>query len=147
MKKFKFSLQKVLEYNTHIQKREKELLAVMRAEYAELEKHRNRLNYEYELNKQYYFDQCAQGTSMTGVATILRYISEIEKKIFELEKIMEEKKLRIDDQIEKLTKASKETKTVEKLKDSKLRLYHAAERKSEETSVEEFVSHTGSVAG
>ncbi|HBR31044.1 MAG TPA: flagellar export protein FliJ, partial [Clostridiales bacterium] len=66
MKKFKFSLQKVLEYNTHIQRREKEILAVMRAEYNELEGQLAQLMSEYELNRMNYLNKCIKGTSINN---------------------------------------------------------------------------------
>lgn len=146
MKKFKFSLQKVLEYNTHIQRKEKEILAELRAEYYELERKLEKLIQEYELNKLNYLTKCAKGTSITSVATMLRYIEVIEKRIQELKKIMAEKKLLIDKQIEKLVQVSKDKVTAEKLRDSKLEAYKTAERKSEENSIEEFISFINSTA-
>lgn len=146
MKKFKFSLQKVLEYNTHIQKKEKEILAAMRAEYSELERQLAKLLQEKELNKLNYLNKCAKGTSIISIATMLRYIEEIEKKIIAKKKTMVEKQLLIEKQVEKLVQVSKDKMTTEKLKESKLAVYKAAERKSEEISIEEFVSYLNTAA-
>lgn len=146
MKKFSFPLQKVLEYNTHIQKKEKDSLAFMRAEYFELENQMVLLIQKHELNKQKYLNGSVQGINAFTASSMLLYIKEIEKQIDHLRKIMTEKQNQIDLQTEKLIRVTQDKMTVEKLKENKLEKYKTVERKSEENSIEEFISYINSAA-
>ncbi|HBR31045.1 MAG TPA: hypothetical protein DD733_03065 [Clostridiales bacterium] len=68
----------------------------------------------------------------------------IKKKMKNLKKTMEEKKLLIDKQIDKLVQVSKEKTTTEKLREGKYEQYRACERKSEEKFIEEFIAYINS---
>lgn len=144
MKKFDFPLQKVLEYNAHMQKKEKDILAVMHAEYNELENQVISLKQSYANYIQKYLKKSIQGINITLVSFMLKYIKEIENKIQKVFKKMAEKQLQIDKQTQKLIEVSKEKVTVEKLRDSKYDKYKAVERKSEELFIEEFIAYTDS---
>lgn len=146
MKKFSFSLQKVLEYNTHIQKKEKDILSVMHAEYYQLEKQVEILISEYELLKIKYLRNCEKGMSISGASQMLIYISEIRKQVQQLKIKMAEKQQLIDKQTIRLVEVTKDKVTVEKLRESKLENYKASERKSDENFIEEFTSYINSVA-
>jgi hypothetical protein len=54
VKKFQFPLQKVLEYDTHIQKNESDILAALMAEYERLEKKRDEMQAVYNEAKRIY---------------------------------------------------------------------------------------------
>lgn len=146
MKKFVFPLQKVLEYNEHIQKREQDILAAMRAEYYKLEKMYLQLVEKYEYHKIKYLEDCEAGINISNVSFLLQYINEVEKQIKQLYRKMAEKQAQIDKQTEKLVQVSKDKVTVEKLKDSKFEKHKAAEHKSSEKFIEEFISYINSTA-
>jgi flagellar FliJ protein len=146
MKKFHFPLQKVLEYNTHIQKKEKDLLAQMHAEYKELEAELYSLLQKYESNKMNYLESCEMGTSIINASMLLRYLSEIDNQIKLMRQKMQEAQELINIQTEKLVEVTKDKTKVEKLRESKYSKYQFAERKSEELFIEEFVSYINSTA-
>lgn len=146
MKKFNFSLQKVLEYNTHIQKKEKDILSKMRAEYNDLEQQLHLIQVRYEYEKQNYISVCQKGTSIKNATLILNYIKDLQNQIRLQKKKMIEKQIQIDAQTEKLIEVSKDKTTVEKLRESKYQKYKFEERKSEERFIEEFIANTASKA-
>ncbi|HAN20857.1 MAG: flagellar export protein FliJ [Clostridiales bacterium GWF2_36_10] len=145
MKKFNFPLQKVLEYNIHMQKKEKDILAILRSEYIQLENQLENLKKTHELYIQKYLKSSREGINITAITFILRYIKDLEKQIKLLHKKMTDKQMQIDKQIERLIEISKEKVTVEKLKDSKLEKYKAAERKNEELFIDELISFSSSI--
>lgn len=146
MKKFKFSLQKVLEFNTHIQKKEKDILAALRAEYDALTAEEKLLINEYENAKQEYAERAASGMKVIDTWTMLDYIKNIKDLIEAQRKKINDKKVQIDKQSAKLIAVTQDKMTVEKLRESKLNIYNFNVQKSEEKFIEEFISNRDSSA-
>lgn len=146
MKKFKFSLQKVLEYNTHIQKREKDILSALKAEFNELERQLELLKEKLEFSRADFLTSSFRGIRASEAVSKQNYIKELDRLILLQNKKIKDKQVQIDRQTEKLIEISKEKVTVEKLRDAKYEKYKAAERKSDEHFIEEFVSFTQSAA-
>lgn len=146
MKKFKFPLQKVLEYNTHLQRKEKDILARMHLEYKALEAQLYALMQKYEQNKINYLESCAAGTSIINVSVLLRYLSELDEQIKRMRQKLKEAQEQIDRQTEKLVEVTKDKTKVEKLRESKLSKYLFEAQKQEELFIEEFVSYLNATA-
>lgn len=146
MKKFHFPLQKVLEYNTHIQKKEKDTLARMHMEYKALEAQLYSLMQKYERNKINYLESCEMGTSIINASVLLRYLGELDNQIKLMRQKMQEAQELINIQTEKLVEVTKDKTKVEKLKENKYNKYLFLERKSNELFIEEFVSYINSTA-
>ncbi len=146
MKKFHFPLQKVLEYNTHIQKKEKDILARMHMEYKELEVQLYMLLQKYERNKINYLESCEMGTSIINATVLLRYLNELDEQIKLMRLKMQEAQELINIQTQKLVEVTKDKAKVEKLKENKFIKYQFLERKSDELFIEELVSYINSTA-
>lgn len=146
MKKFEFSLQKVLEYNTHLQKKEKDILARMHLEYKELEAQLYALMQKYEQNKINYLESCEMGTSIINASVLLRYLGELEEQIKLMRRKLKEAQEQINRQTEKLVEVTKDKTKVEKLRESKYSKYQFAVQKSDEQFIEEFVSYLNATA-
>jgi len=141
MKKFKFSLESVLFYETHLQNRETEKLNVLKAEYQALDDARQALQESYEREVAEYQAQCAQGVPASKVRTMRIMLEEMKRKI----ESYDERLLRLQDQIdrqrERLLAVTTDKMTVEKLRENKFEAYTEEVRKKEEVIIEEFVAN------
>jgi Flagellar FliJ protein. len=145
VKKFKFSLDKVLEFNRHIQKKETDILAVLHAEYDELVAKKMSLINEYEHAKQEYYEHAASGIKVIDIVMILNHIEDIQKLIKDQNIKISEKNLQVEKQSVKLISVTQDKKTVEKLRDNKLEIYKSEQRKNDEKFIEEFLSNRNSL--
>ena len=145
MKKFKFSLQKVLEYQEHICQNEKELLAMLRAQLVELVQAELQLKVKLERCRRDYLEESEKGISAITAATTLNYMSELREQIKNQKVKIVEKEKEIEKQTEKLVEAQKEKTKYEKLRQSKLTIYNVKESKAQEQLIEELVSYKNSV--
>lgn len=145
MKKFQFSLQRVLEYQEHICQNEKELLALLRVQLAEL------LQIEYSLKtkllmcRNEYLTESKKGITAIEAAIALAYMHELRDQIAVQKVKIVDKEKEIEKQTGKLVEAQKEKKKYEKLKESKLLLYTIKDRKAQELFIEEFVAYKNSI--
>ena len=139
MKKFRFSLETVLDYKQQVLdslqaehgailarvKRQKELIERLEADYRALAG-------EFNQRK-------AEGISILDAMKYEQYLRSSERELEEayshlakLQKQEEEKRSEVVD-------AKKETSSIEKLKEKKLEIYNKAVQKSEENMIDEFV--------
>ncbi len=139
MKRFEFPLQKVLEYETHIQKNEADVLRTMQAQYMGLSEKRDKILDEYEKIKHQYQIDCKKGLNVRKAAVTGVYITEQSQKIININLQMREQMNRIDLQRKCLVSVTQDKTMIQKLKDHSWEEYSAAQRKSEELSMEEFL--------
>lgn len=147
MKKFNFPLQKVLDYDTHMQNKEMDKLSNMRERYYELEKLKMNLVRSYEQVKSKYLKLCKEGISIKKAATFRLYMDELKDQIEGLNHRIEEQKKIIEQQLEILLEVTKDKMTIEKLKEGSLLQYNEVIRKREEVLIDEFVANTSIKAG
>ena len=141
MKKFQFPLQKVLEYDTHMQKSEADTLALMVAEYVRLEKKRDAMLADYNEAKRQYQAECEKGQSASRAAIAGMYITDQRQQLLKIGEQMREQMRRIDKQRERLLAITQDKTMIEKLKEHAKQDYRAEELKSEELFITEFVSN------
>lgn len=140
MKRFSFSLQKVLEYNTHIQKTEKDRLSFLHSEFEDLKAKRENLLWECETQKNLYNLRAQKGIPASEGAIRLNHIGGIYVRIQHCEGEMREKKRQIEKQVEYLVQVTKEKTKVEKLKKCKLNHFEKEKQKSEEKLMDELLT-------
>lgn len=146
MKRFKFSLEKVLDYRTHIQDKEKDTLAKLRAEYNQLLDEERELQRRYEAAKREYAESSAAGIKIIDAAIMLNNIEDI-RRLIEIQRAkISEKEMQVEHQAKKLIVATQEKMTVEKLREKKLEIYRSEEAKSEEKFIDDFLSNRKSIA-
>ncbi len=141
MKKFRFPLQKVLEYDTHMQKSEADTLALMVAEYVRLEKRRDAMLADYNEAKRQYQAECEKGQSASRAAVAGMYITDQRQQLIKIGEQMREQMRRIDKQRERLLAITQDKTMIEKLKEHAKQDYRAEELKIEELFITEFVSN------
>lgn len=146
MKKFSFSLDKVLDYK-------QQLLEAVQAEHAaalsEVRRQEERIEELWQSYRAYNKEFCESkeaGLMITealmyegGLRAMERQIQQETLRLEELRKIEEQKR-------SAMIEARKETASLEKLKEKKLDIYQKAVQKSEEAFIEEFVSNSRAVS-
>lgn len=147
MKKFQFPLQKVLEYDTHIQKNESDILAALMKEYERLEKKRDEMQAIYNEAKHLYQQDCEKGQSASRAAAAGMYIADQRQQLKKIGEQMREQMRRIDRQRERLLAITQDKTMIEKLKEHAKENYLTQERKSDELFIAEFISNQVAKAG
>ena len=146
MKKFRFSLETVLDYKN-------QALDALLAEYGAImaqvraqEKVIEDLETEYRQSDEE-FTQCKlEGINVLDAMSYEAYLRSLERKLQEEYRKLERLRKREEEKRTQVVEARKETATLEKLKEHKLEDYHKAEQKEEEKRIEEFVSTTRAMA-
>ncbi len=142
MKKFRFSLETVLDYKQQVldalQAEHGAILAQVRAQEELLE--RLEANY-YELNQEF-TQRKMEGISILDAMQYEQYLRAMEREIQEA--VLELEKLRQEEEAKRaqVVAAKQDTSSLEKLREKKLDLYNKAVQKSEEAMIDEFVSTT-----
>ncbi len=141
MKKFQFSMQKVLEYTEHMEDNEKAVLQGMRKCHEALCEQMANLRRRMENYQREYAARCADGIVVHELMALRGYIDELEKEAVNLLARIERSEAEIERQIDKIVGLSKEKESMDKLKDKHWETYQSEQRKQEEVLLEEFVAN------
>ena len=132
MKKFRFSLETVLEYKQQIldslQAEHGAILARIRKQ----EEHIEALEAEYRHLSQEFNRRKAEGISILDALKYEQYLRAMERQIEEAHQLLQD--------LQKQVEAKKDTSSIEKLREKKLEVYNKAVQKSEENLIDEFVT-------
>lgn len=141
MKRYEFGLQKVLDYDKFVQKNEADTMGQLQAEYLRMKEKHDQLAGEYLELKRRYQEDCEQGQNAGRAAATGRYIMEVAQKLVKSRAQLQEQLKRVEAQREKLVAATQDKEIIEKLRAHSWENYQAAERKSDEVFIEEFLSN------
>lgn len=147
MKRFQFPLQKVLEYDKHLQDIEAEALSALMAEYRRMELKRDALKTDYLKAIARYEADCRNGQTVSRAAVTGLFIADQRLQIRRLTVKMNEQMSRIEKQREKLVAITQDKTMLEKLKERSYSNYLVAERKGEELLIAELVSNRAAYPG
>lgn len=140
MKKFHFSLQKLKDFREGELDRQKNALALLRADLKRIEEARrvliDKLAEQGEQLERVY----KLGSTSSDIAMRKRYIVTLQQEIHIKEQQAIEKQAEIEQQLSVVVEATKEVKTLEKLEEKQLEEYNHAASKENEQFIEEFVS-------
>ena len=146
MKKFRFSLETVLDYKNQaldaLRAEHGAILAQVRAQervIADLEAEHREADEDYTQRK-------LEGINVLDALSFEQYLRALERKLQVEYYKLEELRRREERKRDQVVEARKETATIEKLKEHKLEDYRKAEQKDEEQRIEEFVSTTRAMA-
>ena len=140
MKKFRFSLETVLDYK-------QEVLSALQAEHAailarvhaqedlleELENYYSELDAEFTERK-------LEGITILDAMQYEQYLRATERQIEEAVEILKQLQAEAEAKRLEVVEAKKDTSSIEKLREKKLDSYNKAVQKSEELIIEEFVT-------
>lgn len=144
MKKFAFSLDKVLTYKEQIEHN-------LRSEYAQIvqkvareEEKLQVLEQEHAACRMKYEEEKHKGSTIRRLKVYESYLESVLWNIQKTEKLIKRLKSEEEAKREEVIAAKTETSSIDRLKDKRKKEYNAAERKAEEIFVEEFVANTSS---
>ena len=146
MKKFRFSLEKVLDYKNQaldaLRAEHGAILAQVRAQEQLIED----LETEHRQADDDFTQRKLEGINVLDAMSFEQYLRSLERKLQEEYRKLDRLRRREEDKRAQVVEARKETATIEKLKEHKLEDYRKAEQKDEELRIEEFVSTTRAMA-
>ncbi len=139
MKKFKFSLDKLLNYKEQILDKEKNELSALRHKKQSAEEELSEVKNHLKVSNQNYIEKSQAGMSAQDMVVSKRYLNSLTDRIFQLDKIIAIYEEKIQKQLLVVIEATKEVNTVKKLEEKQLEEYNTAVRKADENFIQEFV--------
>ncbi len=140
MKKFEFSLQKLLDYRQQELDKQKNALAMLQADLKRTEEARELLIEKVAEQSEQLERVFTLGSSANEIAVRKRYIVSLQQEIHLKEQQEAQKKQEIEKQLGVVVEATKDVRTLEKLEEKQLEEYKSASQKENELFIEEFVS-------
>lgn len=140
MKKFQFSLQKLMDFRQQELDRQKNILSSLQAEKRRIEESRELLVTKVTEQSEQLDRVYRLGSTASDIAMRKRYIVTLQQEIHLREQQAIEKQREIEEQLSVVVEATKEVKTLEKLEEKQLEEYKNAANKENELFIEEFVS-------
>ncbi|MCI9156552.1 MAG: flagellar export protein FliJ [Lawsonibacter sp.] len=146
MKKFRFSLETVLDYKNQaldaLQAEHGAILAQVRAQEAVVDG----LEGEHSAVDQEFTRRKLEGLTVVDALNYEQYLRALEREIQTEYRKLALLRHQEEQKRTQVVEARKETATIEKLKEHKLEDYRKAEQKDQEQQIEEFVSTTRAMA-
>ena len=146
MKKFQFTMQKLMDFREQELDRQKNALAVLQGDLRRINDRRDELTEKVVRYSNDLVTSSAVGLPAAEISMRKRYIVTLQQEIHECEQRAILKQQEIDKQLSVVVDATKDVRTLEKLEEKQLEEYKAAEGKENELFIEEFVSG-GAVRG
>ncbi len=146
MKKFVFSLEKVLDFKQQTLNVKKSELASFQQKLREMERQIEELNNRFVQSNRKMVEEMQTGLCANDIVVYKMYFDTLNRKI---QKLLEDKKnlLKVIEQKKSdIVQMNSEISGFEKLRDKQLEQYLKTVRKGEELAIEEFVSQARSAA-
>ncbi len=140
MKKFQFTLQKLMDFRQQELDRQKNTLSALQAELQRIYQEKEELIRRVEESSQDLEIICRQGAQAFEVSVRKRYIVSLQQEIHAHDASAAMKQQEINKQLGVVVEATKDVRTLEKLEEKQLEDYKAAANKENEQFIEEFVS-------
>lgn len=140
MKKFHFSLQKLMDFREQELDRQKNTLSALQAELKRLNDGTEELRLKTAQASAELEQVCARGAQIGDIALRKRYIISLQQEIHRMELLAQQKQQEVSAQLDVVVEATKDVKTLEKLEEKQREEYAHREGKENELFIEEFVS-------
>ena len=135
MKKFQFTLQKLMDFRQQELDRQKNTLSALQADLQRIYAEKEQLIKQVEEFSAELETVCRQGAQAFEISVRKRYIVTLQQEIHAKDASAARKQEEINKQLGVVVEATKDVRTLEKLED-----YKAAANKENEQFIEEFVS-------
>ena len=140
MKKFRFSLETVLDYKQEVLSAlQTEHAAILARVHAQEDLLEELENYYRELDVEF-TERKLEGITILDAMQYEQYLRATERQIEEAVEILERLRAEAEAKRLEVVEAKKDTSSIEKLREKKLDSYNKAVQKSEELIIEEFVT-------
>ena len=140
MKKFQFSLQKLMDFREQELDRQKNTLSMLQADLKRIQEARELLLVKVDEQSEQLDRVCRLGAVASEIAMRKRYIVTLQQEIHLKEQQAIKKQQEIEEQLDVVVEATKDVKTLEKLEEKQLEEYNHQAGKENEQFIEEFVS-------
>ena len=141
MKKFSFSLQRLLNYKEQLFENERNILAEMQAVLSQLEQELNDMKNEHLRRVAEYNEKIIEGLLPAEMQTHKYYLMVLDEGIRDKIEQIKLQQQAVDRQMDIVREAKLEISTIEKLKEKKLEEYIYTEAKADEQFINEFVTN------
>ena len=141
MKKFTFTLQKLMDFREQELDRQKNTLGLLRVELQRIYDETDELRTKIEQHSEELEALCYNGAQAFEISIRKRYIVSLQQEIHAKEQQALVKQQEIEKQLGVVVEATKDVRTLEKLEEKQLEEYKAAATKENESFIEEFVSN------
>lgn len=141
MKRFSFSLQKLLDYKEQLFDIERTILGDMRAALNRMLEELENLKKEHADRSRAFNEKAAAGTSVQEIELHKVYMRMIDYNIEQKIMQIDLQRRAIDKQTDKVREAKIEISTMEKLKERKIDEYNYKAMKADELFIDEFVNN------
>ncbi len=140
MKKFRFSLETVLEYKQQVLETLQTEHGAILARVREQEQHIEELEAAYRALSHEFNRRKAEGLTILDAIKYEQYLRSSERQIEEAYEHLRQLQKQAEKKRAEVVEAKKETSSIEKLREKKLEGYNKAIQKSEEALIDEFVT-------
>ena len=140
MKKFKFTLGRMLDYKDQLLDEEKNKLALLRKKKQEIDDHSESLLRELDKISVTMRQEQERGITAFQLLSYESQRTNIRRQIEQLKKEQALAKLEVKRQVQVVVQATQEVSKLDKLQDKQLEEYRKMVMKAEELEIEEFVS-------
>lgn len=147
MKKFVFSLEKVLGYKQQILDLLKSELSRLQAEMNEIGRQIENHNHEFDNTNQTLIVKMQDGMAPHDIAVYKSYLSDLNLRIQSLREQKQKAMDAVAAKQQEIVNMNSDISGLERLKDKQLDDYRSQERKEQETFIEEFVGRANVQAG
>lgn len=141
MKKFTFTLQKLMDFREQELDRQKNTLGLLRVELQRIYDETDELRTKIAQHSEELEELCFNGAQAFEISIRKRYIVSLQQEIHAKEQQALLKQQEIEKQLGVVVEATKDVRTLEKLEEKQLEEYKAAATKENESFIEEFVSN------
>ncbi len=144
MKKFKFSLEKVLSYKEQVEDSLRNEHAEILRQIAEQEQKLEELEVEYGLQAVKVESEKKKGCTIMTLNMYESYLHTVAGKIKRQMNIIKQLRIKEEEKLGEVIQAKIETSSIDTIKDKRMEEYRQVEQKAEEAYIEEFVSNARS---
>lgn len=141
MKRFQFTLDKLMGYKDQVLSKEKNDLAQLRSDRLKVISEKEEMEQKLRESGEEFAEKAALGMSITEITMFKGFHNALIDQIRLKEKQISEFDDRIAKQLNVVVEASKDVNSLEKLRDKQLEEYRFRVNKSEEQFIEEYVSN------
>lgn len=139
MKRFEFSLNKLMGYKKQVLDREKNALAHLRKQQQQLEDEKADTIRKLTHSGKEFVQKSAMGMNVMQIQVFKGYQQSLTEQIKELEDSIQKMEFKVQAQLRVVVEATKEVSSLEKLEDKQLEDYNFKVAKAEEQFISEYV--------
>lgn len=142
MKRFEFSLNKLMGYKKQVLDREKNNLAHLRMQQQQMQEEKMQLEAKLRHSADEFRELSGKGITVMQITMFKSYHQSLRMQIKELENSIEEMEKKVQRQLGVVIDATKEVSSLEKLEEKQLEEYKFKVQKAEEQFISEYVMNS-----